>query len=85
MSELVYMLCALTCLVCTVLLGRGFQRSRQRLLLWSTLCFIGLFINNGLTIVDLMVVPDADLRWLRSATGGLSVGVLAFGLVWERP
>jgi hypothetical protein len=85
MAELVYVLCAVTCLACAVLLGRGYLRSRNRLLAWSTLCFAGLLVNNALTVVDLMIVPDTDLRWLRSLTGFASTALLAVGLIWERP
>jgi len=84
-AEVVYVLCAATCLVCALLLGRGYRRTRQRLLLWSTLCFAGLFLNNVLTFVDLVLVPDLDLRWLRSASGFVPVGLLAIGLLWEAP
>jgi hypothetical protein len=84
MAELVYVLCAVTCLACALLLGRGYHRSRSRLLAWSTLCFAGLFLNNVLTVVDLMVVPDTDLRWLRSLVGFASAGVMAIGLLEER-
>jgi hypothetical protein len=84
MAELVYALCALTSLACAVLLGRAYRRSRQRLLMWSTLCFVGLFINNVLTFFDLVIVPtEIDLHWLRSAIGFVSVGLLASGLLWE--
>ena len=85
MAELVYVLCATTCLICALLLGRGYLRSRQRLLAWSTLCFVGLFFNNVLTIVDLVVVPEVDLRWLRGLVACVSTGLLAIGLIWERP
>lgn len=84
MAELVYALCAITSLVCAVLLGRAYAGSRQRLLLWSTLCFVGLFLNNVLTFIDLVVVPTSvDLHWLRSSVGFVSVALLAVGLVWE--
>lgn len=84
-AEVVYVLCAATCLACALLLGRGYRRTSQRLLLWSTLCFAGLFVNNVITFVDLVVVADMDLRWLRSATGFVSVALLAIGLLWEAP
>lgn len=85
MAELVYVLCAVTCLICTLLLGRGYLRSRQRLLAWSTVCFAGLFVSNVVTVVDLAVVRDYDLRWLRGIVGSASVAVMAIGLIWERP
>ena len=84
MAELVYVLCAVTCLVCALLLGRGYRRSGSRLLAWSTLCFAGLFLNNVLTAVDLMFVPDTDLRWLRSLVAFASTGVMAIGLIGEQ-
>ena len=84
MAELVYVLCAITSLACAVLLGRAYRRSKQRLLLWSTLCFVGLFLNNVLTFIDLIVLPvQPDLHWIRSATGFVAVALLAIGLVWE--
>jgi hypothetical protein len=84
MAELVYALCALTSLVCAVLLGRAYAGSKQRLLMWSTLCFVGLFLNNVLTFLDLVVVPTSiDLHWLRSSVGLTAVALLAIGLIWE--
>ncbi len=83
MAELVYVLCAVTCLGCTLMLGRGYARSRHRLLLWSTLCFAGLFLNNILTIIDLVIVPDLDLHGVRAAVSFGSVAIQAFGLIWE--
>ncbi|HUS30744.1 MAG TPA: DUF5985 family protein [Kofleriaceae bacterium] len=84
MAEVVYALCAFTSLVCAVLLGRAYAGSKQRLLMWSTLCFAGLFINNVLTFIDLALVPTAmDLHWLRSSVGFVAVALLAVGLIWE--
>lgn len=83
MAEVVYFLCAATCLACMLLLGRGYLRSRQRLLLWSTACFACLLLNNVATIVDLLVVPDVELHWLRSSLALTGVGLLAIGLIWE--
>ena len=85
MAELVYVLCAVTCLACALLLGRGYRRSGNRLLAWSTLCFAGLFLNNVLTVIDLIFVPDTDLRWLRSLVAFASTGVMAIGLIGDRP
>jgi len=42
--------------------------SRSRLLLWSTLCFVALAVNNVLLFVDLVVVPDVDLRFVRGGS-----------------
>jgi hypothetical protein len=83
MAEIVYALCALTSIVCSVLLLRSYLRGRVRLLLWSGLCFVGLAINNLFLFIDLVVVTDVDLRAFRDLSAFLAVGVLVFGLVWE--
>ena len=48
MAEAVYLLCAVTSLVCAGLLVRSYRRSRMKLILWTSLCFMGLAINNVL-------------------------------------
>jgi len=83
MAEAVYVLCAVTSIVCAVLLLRGFRSSQLRLLLWSSLCFVGLAVNNVLLLVDLILVPETDLALLRSAAALGALSVLVFGLVWE--
>lgn len=80
---LVYVLCALTSLACAWLLLRAYRRTRQRLLLWSGLCFAGLALNNVLLVVDLRMVPEADLSLVRTfpALGG--VALLLYGFIWD--
>src|SRR5687768_15005472 len=41
MGPIVYILGALTTLLCAFLLLRGFVQGREKLLLWSGLCFVG--------------------------------------------
>ena len=83
MAELVYVLCALTSVVCAVLLLKSYRSSRTRLLFWGSLCFAGLALNNLLLLVDLMVVPNIDLSFWRSGTALAAMAALLFGLVWE--
>jgi len=84
MAELVYILCALTSVFCAVLLLRSYHRQRTRLLMWSSLCFVGLAINNVLLVVDLVVVAsDVDLSLVRTGTALVAVVLLVIGLVWE--
>jgi hydrogenase/urease accessory protein HupE len=83
MAEIVYILCALTSMFCAILLFRSYRANRTRLLMWSTLCFVGLAINNVLLVIDLMVVPDMDLSIVRSGTGIASMVLLLIGLLWE--
>jgi hypothetical protein len=83
MAEAVYLLCAATSLGCAVLLLRSYAASKTRLLLWSGLCFVGLFLNNALLFVDLVVVPEVDLSYLRNATGLAALLLLIYGLIWN--
>ena len=79
----VYALCAVTSLICAALLLRAYKLTRTRLLLWSSISFVGLAANNILLFVDLIVVPSIDLSILRASTALVSVMVLLFGLAWE--
>jgi hypothetical protein len=83
MAEAVYLLCASTCLVCAVLLLRGYRRSRARLLFWTAICFVGLTANNVMLFADLVALPAADLSLARGLVAYLSVSALVFGLVTE--
>lgn len=83
MAEIVYSLCALTSTLCAVMLFRGFFASRTRLLLWSSLCFVGLAANNGLLLLDKIVLPENDLSIARGITGLLALLLLVFGLIWD--
>jgi hypothetical protein len=84
MAETVYVLCALTSVLCAALLIRSWIRSRARLLLWSSLCFVGLAVNNVLLFVDRIVVPQVDLALVRTTTALFAVSVLVIALIWER-
>lgn len=84
MASSVYILGALTTLLCAVLLLRGYVRGRQRLLLWSGLCFAGLTLSNVLVFIDLVLLPSQiDLYTLRLATAAAAMLVLLYGLIWE--
>lgn len=81
MANIVFLLCALTALACAVLLLRGYARSRARLLLWSGLCFVGLFLNNALLVVDARVANDLSMA--RSLPALAGVALLLYGLIWD--
>lgn len=83
MAAAVYVLCALTSLVCAVLLLRGYAASRSRLLLWSGICFAWFAVNNALLFVDLEVIPDVDLSLARSGTAFVGALTLLVALIWE--
>ncbi len=80
--EGVYLLCALTSAGCAFALLRMYRRRRTAILLWSSLCFVGLSVNNALLFVDLVVLPtEVDLTLIRAAVGAASMLVLIAGLV----
>lgn len=84
MEPLIYALRALTTLLCAVLLLAGYARAKQRLLLWSGLCFSGLALSNALVFLDLVVLPAVDLFIWRLGTAIVGMGFLLYGLIWER-
>ncbi len=83
MALYVYLLCAFTCLVCTTLLGRAWLKSKVRLLLWCSLCFLLLTVNNVFLFVDLVVIPTKDFTVWRSGSNLLGMSILVFGLIWD--
>jgi hypothetical protein len=83
MATLVYVLCALTSLTCALLLLRGYRQSGARLLAWSGLFFVGLFLNNVLLIIDLRIVPQVNLAVIRLLPALIGVTLLLYGMIWE--
>jgi hypothetical protein len=83
MAEIVYILSALTSLACALMLFRGYVKNRTRFLLWSSLCFIGLTLNNLLLFVDLVLVPGVDLSLWRSLAALMGLSLLLYGLIWD--
>lgn len=82
MPEAVYLLCTLTSLGCAWLLFRGYQRSRTQLLFWSSVCFVGLAINNVLLLVDMVILPtQVDLSLPRAVVAVISLLLFAGGLI----
>ncbi len=83
MADVVFLLCAATSIACAVLLLRGYARNRVRLLLWSSLCFVGLAVNNMLLVLDKIIIPGRDLLLVRNLSGFLALALLVYGLVWD--
>jgi hypothetical protein len=83
MAAIIYGLCALSALLCTVLLLQAYRRGRYRLLLWSGLCFAGLTINNLLLVLDRLFLPDSDLSIWRTSVALLAMAILLYGLIWD--
>jgi hypothetical protein len=82
-ASAVYILSALISLTCATLLLRSFAVSRQGLLLWAAICFLGLTLNNTLLFVDKVVATDADLSGWRTVPALAGMLVLIVGLLWE--
>lgn len=83
MQFIVNILGSLTAGLCAFLLLRAYSRVKQRLLLWSGLCFAGLTLSNALVVVDLAIVPEFSIYVWRLAVAALSLLVLLYGLIFE--
>ena len=83
MAVAVYLLCMLTSTFCAVMLLREYSRTKSRLLLWSSLSFVGWALNNALVFADLVVFPTADLAVIRSSVALIAISLLVFGLIWD--
>jgi hypothetical protein len=89
MAEAVYILCAVTSLLCAGMLIRGYRRSRTRFLLWSSLCFIALAINNLLLLLDKVILPaetaflGIEYPLLRALVAAVGLALLMYGLVLD--
>jgi hypothetical protein len=80
---IVYLLCFGTSATCAWMLGRAYRATKARLLLWSGLCFVFLAGNNLLLLIDLLVLPDIDLRVGRLLLSLAAVAILLFGFIWD--
>ena len=77
MASAVFLLCALTSIVCAGLLLRAYRVAGGRLLLGALICFVGLAINNVLLAVDEIALPHHQIHWrVLPAIAGM------FALLW---
>lgn len=84
MPEVVYSLCFFMSTVCALLLVRSYRAQRSSLLMWSSLCFVGLAINNLLLVVDVVITgPSVDLSMARQGAAVVALVLLVFGMVRE--
>jgi hypothetical protein len=84
MSEIIYVLCALTSLACAWLLLQRYRSNGHRLLFWSGLCFSVMSLNNLILVFDKLVFPEMDLLPLRHITALAAVSMLLYGLIYEK-
>jgi hypothetical protein len=80
---IVYALCAVTALLCAVLLLRAYLRVRSKLLLWSALCFGGLMLSNAVLVLDKLVYTEVDLQPARLVLTLVSLLLLLYGLIYS--
>ncbi len=83
MPELIYLLCAVTSLICAWLLLSSYRRTRFALLFWSGLCFSALAINNTILVLDKVVFPDTDFSMWRLSSALVALLLLLYGLIWQ--
>jgi hypothetical protein len=83
MQTIVNILGTLTVALCAILLLRAYLNVRQRLLLWSGLCFAGLTLSNVMIFVDEAVGPDINLYPYRLGVAAASMLLLLYGLIFE--
>jgi hypothetical protein len=85
LAAAVYILCFLTSAACAWLLGRSYRNSRAPLLLWSSICFSFLALNNLVLVFDLVVwpAPEVDLRLPRLLLALAASCSLLFGFIFR--
>ncbi|HEY8592641.1 MAG TPA: DUF5985 family protein [Sphingomicrobium sp.] len=81
----VYVLCFITSAASCWLLGRSYMANRTRFLLWSSICFVFLSLNNLALVLDKVVwpTPEVDLSLPRVLLSMAAVVSLIWGFVWE--
>jgi hypothetical protein len=80
----VYTVCVVTSVLCAGLLLRSYRESSTRLLLWASVCFVGLALNSLGLFVDKVVAPDVDLSVWRSLPALAGLSAFVYGLISEK-
>ena len=81
MAATVYILCTGMALLCSILLFRGYRRSKVRLLFWSGVCFAILAADNLFLFLDRIIFTHVDLSVERSPFALVAVAFLLYGLI----
>ena len=79
---IVYPLCLLASIVCALMLLRAWLKSPAPLLLWSSIAFVFLALNNLLVVSD-MLLFERDLILARQAAAFAAIAVLLYGFIWK--
>ena len=80
----IFVLGAMVSTCAALLLLRTYRRDRKRLLFWSSVCFGLLALDNAETLLDYVTPPWFDLTIPRTATALVAVGIMLYGVMWER-
>lgn len=89
MDKVIYLLCLGTSITCALLLLRAWFGSRVRFLLWASLCFCMIAVNNALLFLDRVVLPNVDgvfgltFGTWRGLSALLGFILLFRGLIWD--
>lgn len=83
MASIIFLICAVTALICCMLLLKGHSHSRAPLLFWSGLCFAGLAINNLILFANQVLFPAADLTIYDRPAALVSILLLLYGMIWK--
>jgi hypothetical protein len=83
MGFFVYALCALTSLVCFALLLRQHRRAPSRLALRSSVAFLFFAVANAILFVDLIILPEVDLKLWRNSANLIGTLILLLALTGE--
>lgn len=81
MASMVYILGAVLSLSCAILLLNGYKKNKFRLLLWSSIGFVGFALNNMMLFVDLIIIPEVDLSIARTLPALIGMMIMVFGLI----
>lgn len=83
MATFVYVLCAITSVVCAGLLFRHSRRGGRGFLYWSGWAFMALAAANILLPVDLAWMKGYDFSVIRNGLTLIGLSMLLYGLIWE--
>ena len=81
MPEATYVICTITSLASAALMLRSMRGSGGRLLLWGSVFFLGMALNNVALLVNAMT--SADLSIVPNIVMLISVAALLYGLIWD--
>jgi hypothetical protein len=84
MAMTVYLLCMLTSAVCAALLWREYHRASVRLLLWSSLSFVGWAVNGGSGSDAVRARLGRRIDMNTFLQGGVAMGCAVAGLFFLR-